>query len=92
MNPSGIAGNLLVYSSYAGGGDGFRLKGGADAYVAIYAPDACVALTGGPDLFGAIVSRCFANNGSADIHYDESLRRIRLGEILLSNWHEVRGG
>jgi hypothetical protein len=92
LNPSGIAANFLLYSSCADSGDGLQLQGGASAYVAVYAPDTCMKFAGGPDLYGAVVAGCFSNVGAATIHYDESLRRLPLGEMRLSHWHEVRGG
>lgn len=50
-----------------------RLGSGTALTAVIYAPDAHVRLTGGAQVFGAIVSKNLTMGGNSQLHYDEAL-------------------
>ena len=52
------------------------LSGGTGAYYALYAPNHNLTLSGGSDIWGAIVADFDTESGGARIHYDEALSRI----------------
>ncbi len=75
---------MLVYSS--GGIDtDVKVNGGAGFAGAIYAPNAEVTLTGGGDIFGAVVGGKVNVSGNGQFHYDEAL-----GDTGLIAYFEVR--
>lgn len=50
-----------------------NLTGGSQLYADVYSPNCQITLTGGTDLFGALVGRELTVSGDGSIHYDESL-------------------
>lgn len=52
-----------------------KMTGGSAAYAVVYGPEADFQLTGGTDLFGAIVARTVTLQGGASIHYDTDLAK-----------------
>jgi hypothetical protein len=50
------------------------VTGGSSASYAVYAPDSNVKITGGSDLYGAIVGKTIDATGGAQIHYDTALK------------------
>lgn len=89
VNPGPPPG-LTIYSSYAGGGTGVRVQGGAAARLSVYAPRANILVTGGGDLWGAMVGRTISMQGNGFFHYDEALARIPGPGPFIVNWREVR--
>jgi hypothetical protein len=52
-----------------------KMNGGAQAYAVVYGPEADFTLSGGTDLYGAIVGRTVDLKGGASIHYDTDLAK-----------------
>lgn len=52
-----------------------KMTGGASAYAVVYGPEADFEITGGTDLFGAIVARTVTLMSGASIHYDVDLAK-----------------
>lgn len=50
-----------------------KLTGGAAAAFAVYAPDSDITVSGGGDVYGAIVGKTVKVTGGGDIHYDRAL-------------------
>lgn len=57
---------------YAGAGE-LRMRGGAEAAMVVYAPNATVDLSGSSDYYGAIIGKTVEADGLAAIHYDRAL-------------------
>jgi hypothetical protein len=89
-NTTHLASNLRIYSSGVGNSQEISLSGGADAYMAVYAPTAGVALSGGSDFFGAIVADNVTLSGGTDIHYDKCLANLPSGMLQMTSWNDVR--
>lgn len=77
-----IAGKVTIFSSrptdlrFLVVGSGLvELGGRSELYADVYAPQSEVAVTGGHDLFGAVIGKTLAIVGNGDIHYDESLNK-----------------
>jgi hypothetical protein len=66
------------------------VQGGADAGLAFYAPNANVFITGGGDVFGAVVGKTVEMGGNGEFHYDEALGMIAGERLLVSSWREAR--
>ncbi|MBI4529745.1 MAG: hypothetical protein HY695_38595 [Deltaproteobacteria bacterium] len=75
VNTTQKAANLQFLSSATGEkGEGtIKLTGGSLAYMTIYAPAGEVKVSGGGELFGAIVGKEVEIHGGARIHLDEAL-------------------
>lgn len=92
--PITITGNGLVNPSYRptdlqfvyGGTGQVRLAGGDTTAGLFYAPNAVGQISGGADLWGAIVVRQLTATGGAAIHYDRRLSTSALtaGNYMLS--------
>ena len=67
---------------YAGTGN-IKLAGGDQTSALFYAPNASAAITGGADLYGAIVVNKLTETGGAAIHYD---RRLSTSAIMAGNY------
>jgi hypothetical protein len=82
-NPSYQPQNLQII--YAGTNE-IKLAGGDTTSALIYAPNATAAITGGSDLYGAIVVKQLTETGGASIHYDRNLMNasFMLGPPTLS--------
>ncbi len=52
-----------------------KMTGGAQAFAVIYGPEAEFSLTGGTDLYGAIVAKTVTLLSGASIHYDVDLAK-----------------
>ena len=65
--------NLQLLSSFTGSNNGIVLSGGAQAYMAIYAPRTQISISGGGDLYGALAADDIQASGGAKVHYDEAL-------------------
>ncbi len=70
---------------YGGTGE-VQLAGGDNTSGLFYAPNATAAITGGADLYGAIVVKKLTEAGGAAIHYDRRLQNDALtaGNYMLS--------
>jgi hypothetical protein len=69
-NTSGIAANLLV--NYAGTQQ-VKLSGGSSTYIVANVPNAAAVLSGGSNLFGAIVAKTINDSGGTSLHFDTAL-------------------
>ena len=56
-----------------GGTAGVKVSGGAQTALMVFAPNADVSLTGGANIYGAVLGKTIANNGGTDFHYDRDL-------------------
>ena len=83
-NPITITGQGIVNTSfvstdlqivYAGTGE-VKLAGGDQTAAVVYAPNATSNITGGADLYGAIIVHELTEAGGASIHYDRHLKTI----------------
>jgi len=83
-NPITITGNGVVNTSfvssdlqivYAGTGE-VKLAGGDQTSALVYAPNASASITGGADLYGAIIVHELKEAGGAAIHYDRHLKTM----------------
>lgn len=52
-----------------------KIKGGSTASALIYAPNATATMSGGSDLYGAIITKKVTDMGGMRIHYDRNLQR-----------------
>lgn len=92
--PITITGQGLVNMSYKptemqfiyGGTGDIKLAGGDNTAALFYAPNASAAITGGADLWGAIVVKKLTETGGAAIHYDKRLKNdaMTAGNYMLS--------
>ncbi|MBI3783687.1 MAG: hypothetical protein HY270_09810 [Deltaproteobacteria bacterium] len=80
--------NFTVYASTPAGVT-FNVRGGTNAFFAIYAPDADVSFVGTSDAYGALVAGSINKTTTSGFHVDESLFGLVSGATLL-RWHEVR--
>jgi hypothetical protein len=82
-NPSFNPANLeFVY----GGTGEVKLAGGDQTSALVYAPNATARITGGSDLYGAIVVNTLIEAGGAAIHYDRHLQTSAMtaGNYMMS--------
>ncbi len=56
-----------------------KVTGGANAAYALYAPDSDVTVSGGGEIFGAIIGNTITSVGGAQIHYDKALATVSAG-------------
>ena len=71
----------------------WELSGGTGAYYALYAPNHNLKLTGGSDIWGAVVADFDTESGGARIHYDEALSRSPWDftgrySVIAGSWRE----
>ncbi len=87
------ASNLKLFSSYNAPGDvnGVTVSGGTQAYMAVYAPQTEVTLSGSTSSFyGSVIASGVIPQGGVKVHYDQSLASVLGPGATLSAWHEVR--
>jgi len=87
------AANLKLFSSYNAPGDvnGVTVSGGTQSYMAIYAPDTEVTLSGSTSSFyGSVIASGVIPQGGIKVHYDQALAAVLGSGATLSAWHEVR--
>jgi len=58
-----------------------KLTGGAGASFACYAPNSDITISGGGEIFGAIVGKTVKDTGGSLIHYDKALASIPGGQF-----------
>lgn len=68
--PSHDASQLQVI--YGGGGT-LKMRGGSDAAMVLYAPNASADLRGNSNYYGAMLARTLTLNGTGALHYDRAL-------------------
>jgi hypothetical protein len=92
VNTTGVAGNLRILSSVTSPVPlpivpGLRVAGGAQAAMAIYAPNSIVTIAGLADFYGAVVGGMIPNPAVARLHYDAALANPG---VRLVSWREAR--
>jgi hypothetical protein len=73
VNTGSLPTGLGIWSCGAASTSQWTLSGGSGAYFSVYAPNHPVVLSGGGDMFGAIVGASFVASGGSGIHFDEAL-------------------
>lgn len=80
-NNTGIAKNFHILGTDSC--TSVSMVGGSQAYAAVYARKADVAVRGNADLFGSLVGKTITDSGNAPIHYDRDLSKdTSIGIIL----------
>ena len=93
INPSGFAGNFILYST-ANVID-FTLNGNGEYTGVLVAPEANVTMNGGGnanlDFTGCLMVNSVGMNGLFKFHYDEALGRMPAkGRYLITSWDEIQ--
>jgi hypothetical protein len=91
-NATGVPGNLRILSSAVSPAPlpivpALSIDGGAQAAMAIYAPNAIVTFTGLGDFYGAVVGAMLPSVGVARLHYDAALANPG---VRIVSWREAR--
>jgi hypothetical protein len=79
--PIDLSGGTATNASYIpkklqilyGGTGNVKIAGGAAASMMVFAPNSAVTLTGGSDLYGAVLGKTIDDGGGTSIHYDRDL-------------------
>ena len=89
VNANAIATNFIYYGLPSN--KSVELKGSSSKVTGgIYAPHANIILSGGAELFGAIVGNSCTMNGHAQIHYDEALKfELPIAGFVVNRWDEL---
>lgn len=92
VNTTNVAGNLRIFSSLVSPVPlpivpGLAIAGGAQAAMAVYAPDSIVTFAGLADFYGAVVGGMIPNAGIARLHYDAALANPDVRQV---SWREAR--
>jgi hypothetical protein len=83
VNTSFVSTDLQIV--YGGTGE-VKLAGGDNTAAVVYAPNASASITGGADLYGAIIVHDLKEAGGASIHYDRHLKTLMFtpGDFTMS--------
>jgi Tfp pilus assembly protein PilX len=65
--------NFQIISSYTGATNGVQISGGPSAYMYVYAPQTQITVSGGADLYGALLGKDLTAAGGAKLHFDKAL-------------------
>jgi hypothetical protein len=93
INPSGFAGNLLVYCAPTV--TSFTLNGNGQFTGVLVAPNADMKMNGGgnnpQDFCGSLMVNSVNLNGHFGFHWDEALRRLQSANAryLINSWNEI---
>ena len=73
------------------GGDAssWVISGGSGARLALYAPHHQLTVSGGGDVYGALVVGSLVNSGGSMIHYDEALGQQGVTAVVSGSWTEI---
>jgi hypothetical protein len=71
----------------------WSLSGGAGSAFSVYAPNHPVAVSGGGDIYGAIVGSTYTAFGGSKLHYDEALARRPSDKLVVqkATWSMLPG-
>ncbi len=89
INTTANAENFKIVTSLSSSELGITVLGGTRAYMTLYAPNARVEVTGGGDLYGAIVGRSIVNTSGTKFHYDRKLKDSEDGKLRMVVWKEA---
>jgi hypothetical protein len=87
-NPSGKPPNLSIWGC-GPSTTTWTLSGGSAAYFAVYAPKHAITITGGGDIYGAVIGASINNSGGSQIHYDTALSRVPSIVLVPGSWTEI---
>ena len=92
MNTTGVPSDLRIFSSVASPVPlpivpGLAIAGGAQAAMAVYAPDSIVTFAGLGDFYGAVVGGMMPDVEIARMHYDAALANPEVRQV---SWREMR--
>jgi hypothetical protein len=92
INPSGFAGNFILYCTDSV--TDFTLNGNGEFTGVLVAPNAEIKMNGGgnsdEDFIGSLMVRTVRMNGHFKFHYDEALGRMPTnGRFLITSWDEI---
>lgn len=88
-NPTLVAENLKIFSSVSSAKEGLDIASGPLVYMAVYAPNARVVVSGSGDLYGSVVGATVSATTGAKFHYDKRLKDNQDGGIVMVTWREV---
>jgi len=89
QNPTLVTENLKIFSSVSSVKGGLDIAGGPLVYMAVYAPNARVVVSGSGDLYGSVVGATVSAATGAKFHYDKRLKDNQDGGIVMVTWREV---
>ncbi|MGI8401792.1 MAG: pilus assembly PilX family protein [Gemmatimonadaceae bacterium] len=71
----------------------WALSGGAASAFSVYAPNHPVTLSGGGEVYGAVVSSTFTISGGSKLHYDAALARQASKKLVVqrTTWAQLGG-
>jgi hypothetical protein len=69
-NIGGLPANLQIVTGSAAD---VILSGGSGDYCVVYAPNSDITISGGGDIYGAVIGNTINNSGGSSIHYDRNL-------------------
>jgi hypothetical protein len=87
VNTTGKAENLQVFSSSSS--HEIKLHGGSQVYMAVYAPNSSITLSGESDIYGAVVGHTITNSNGTKIHYDVHLNSLAGSGVVMLAWRQV---
>jgi len=79
VSAGGIANTTLkaqqfqLLSSASGVSNNIKVTGGSSTYMYVYAPQTQIVVTGGGDIYGALLGNDLQANGGAKLHFDKAL-------------------
>jgi Tfp pilus assembly protein PilX len=65
--------NFQIISSWNGTTNGIQISGGPSAYMYVYAPYTQITVSGGANLYGALLGKTLTAAGGAQLHFDKAL-------------------
>ncbi len=87
---TGHAPTMLTLSSCGSATSDWDLTGSSDAYMGIFAPNRNITISGGGDLYGALIGKTLDQSGGSQIHYDSALGSGRDNlQLLAGSWAEL---
>lgn len=78
-NATGVSTNLIFM--LAATCPTAKITGGANAAYAVYGPDTDITISGGGEIFGAVVGKTVTDTGGSKIHYDKALASTPAGQF-----------
>jgi hypothetical protein len=71
----------------------WSLSGGSSSAFSVYAPNHPVTLSGGGDIWGAVVASTYTAAGGSNLHYDEALARLPSNKLIVQRgtWAQMPG-
>lgn len=91
VNTSTLPPALSFWSCGTASTNMWTLSGGSGAYFSVYAPNHPITVSGGGDIYGAIVGAALTSSGGAKIHFDEALMNSASKNVAIvsGSWAEL---